>query len=314
MHELTKGILAKNVRALARAISYIEDQHPDRLTLLKELYPHTKKAYKLGLTGPPGAGKSSIVNELLTYLRKQDMTVGVLAVDPTSPFTGGALLGDRVRMANHFTDPGVFIRSMGTRGSLGGLARATKEAIHALDAFGLDVIIVETVGVGQAELDIMKFADSTAVLLTPNGGDSVQAFKAGIMEVADFYVINKADLPGTDKLKAEIEQMLDIAKHDSEWRPPVIKTVSTQRQGIDQLWLTCNQHRAFLRDTNEGIGRNRRRAEAEVRELLHHHFSIIIEDKLKDASLLAHFDQLKQGEQSPYDLAEKLIAKWGMQD
>lgn len=310
MHVLSKAIIAGDVRALARGITYIENQHKERLTILREIYPYTNRAYKLGLTGAPGAGKSTLVNKLTSHLRELGLTVGVIAVDPTSPFTGGALLGDRVRMANHFTDPGVYIRSMGTRGHLGGLARATKEAVQLVDAFGVDIILIETVGVGQAELDIMQVADSTAVILTPNGGDSVQAFKAGIMEIADLYVINKADIQGADKLKAEIEHMLDIAKHDAAWRPPVIKTSHTAQQGAELLWTTFQQHRSFQLCTEAGAQRQQERQVSELKDILQQHLQQLLEEQLQQSSVLADLQELRQGQQNPYVLAERLMQHW----
>lgn len=310
MLKLSKAILDGDVRALARGITYVENHHEDRLTLLRELHPYTNRAYKLGLTGAPGAGKSSLVNTLTSHLRKQGYTVGVIAVDPTSPFTGGALLGDRVRMANHFTDPGVYIRSMGTRGSLGGLARATKEAVHLVDAYGTDVILIETVGVGQAELDIMKIADSTAVVLTPNGGDSVQAFKAGIMEIADLYVINKADIQGADKLKAEIEQMLEMVKHDSAWFPPIVKTITTQQQGIDLLWNAFQGHRAYLEESGEGVQRRQARMVTEMKDVLMHNFYRLFEEQLQDPAVQSRMASLERGQGNPYVLAEELFQQW----
>lgn len=307
MHELSKRILAGEVRGLARGISYVEDQHPDRLEILKDLHAHKDKAYKLGITGAPGAGKSSLVNRLVSYLREQQLSVGIIAVDPTSPFTGGALLGDRVRMANHFTDPDVYIRSMGTRGSLGGLARATKEAVHLLDASGKDVIIIETVGVGQSELDIMNVADTTAVVLTPGGGDTVQAFKAGIMEIADLYIINKADLVGADKLKAEIGYMLDMVKHDASWRPPVIKTVSTKNEGIAEMWNTLTTHKDYLRTSGEGNRRKKERLADEVFDVLEHQLLNLLQEKMKESTYQEKINQIQTGEIDPYTVAVELF-------
>jgi len=310
MHDLAQRILKKEVRALARAITYIENQHPERLTILKDLHPYQDQSYVLGITGAPGAGKSSLVNRLVSYLRAQGLSVGVIAVDPTSPFTGGALLGDRVRMANHFTDPEVFIRSMGTRGSLGGVARATKEAIRLVSAFGKDVIIVETVGVGQSELDIMKVADSTAVVLTPGGGDSVQAFKAGIMEIADFYIINKADLQGAEKLEAEIHYMLDLVKHDASWRPPVVKTISTQDKGLDLVWATCLDHRSYLKDSTLGEERKKERIVAEMLEILEQQYLGLMQKQLSTDVYKERIERIKAGELDPYSTAEELFQDW----
>lgn len=310
MHELSERLLQGDVRALARAITYMENQHGDRLDILRDVHPHLNQSYKIGITGAPGAGKSSLVNRLITHLRQLGLTVGMIAVDPTSPFTGGALLGDRVRMANHFTDPDVYIRSMGTRGSLGGLARATKEAIHMVDAFGKDVIIIETVGVGQSELDIMKVADTTAVVLTPGGGDTVQAFKAGIMEIADMYIINKADLHGADKLKAEIEGMLDIVKHDASWRPPIVKTISTKNEGFHSLWETMQVHRQHLEESGLGQQRRKQRVVDEMIDVLEHQWLGLIEQKLEQADIQAHIKAIEEQSQDPYSVAEKLFQSW----
>lgn len=314
MHELSNRIVAGEVRALARGISYIEDQHPERLEILKDLHAYKDRAYKIGITGAPGAGKSSLVNRLVTYLREQQLTVGIIAVDPTSPFTGGALLGDRVRMANHFTDPDVYIRSMGTRGSLGGLARATKEAVHLLDASGKNVIIVETVGVGQSELDIMNVVDTTAVVLTPGGGDSVQAFKAGIMEIADLYIINKADLIGADKLIAEIGYMLDMVKHDTPWRPPVIKTISTKNEGIAKMWQTLLTHQEYLQTSGEGNRRKKDRLTDEMVDVLEHQLLNLLQEKTKDPTYQEKIKQIQTGELDPYTVAEELFGRWIRKD
>jgi LAO/AO transport system kinase len=310
MHELSKRIVAGEVRALARGISYIEDQHRDRLTILKDLHAHKDRAYKIGITGAPGAGKSSLVNRLVSYLRQQKLTVGIIAVDPTSPFTGGALLGDRVRMANHFTDPDVYIRSMGTRGSLGGLARATKEAVHLVDAFGKDVIIIETVGVGQSELDIMNVADSTAVILTPGGGDTVQAFKAGIMEIADLYMINKSDLAGADKLHAEINHMLDIVKHDASWRPPVTRTISTKNEGIAEMWGTFQDHVKYLTQSGEGQRRKQERLVDEMTDVLEHQFLGLMQKQMENPNYQEKIKCIQTGELDPYTVAEELFKQW----
>lgn len=310
VHELSRRILEKDVRALARGITYIENDHSQRIPLLKDLHPYKNRAFKIGITGAPGAGKSSLVNRLITLLREEmRLTVGILAVDPTSPFTGGALLGDRIRLSRHFTDPHVFIRSMGTRGSLGGLARATKEAVHLLDAYGHDVILIETVGVGQTELDIMNVADSTLVVLTPNGGDTVQAFKAGIMEIADLYVINKADLSGSQKLVMEIEQMLDLAKHDAAWRPPIIKTISTENKGIAELWQALEEHRRYLLQSGEGERRRRKRAVDEVQDVLEHQFHFLLQEKLQSQSFRRALQQIELGQDDPYTVAQDWFAR-----
>ncbi|MDD2421898.1 MAG: methylmalonyl Co-A mutase-associated GTPase MeaB, partial [Heliobacteriaceae bacterium] len=257
MIEQIPALLAGDRRIAAKMITLVENGGTGRYDLLKALHPHTGKAYIVGITGSPGAGKSSLTDKVITALRKQGEKVGVVAVDPSSPFTGGALLGDRIRMNDHYQDKDVFIRSMGTRGSLGGLARATKEVLKVLDAFGCTFILVETVGVGQAELEIMTAADTTVVVLTPGAGDSIQAIKAGIMEIADVFAINKADLDGADRVVTEVRAMLDLAEHTRltrlDWRPPVIKTVTMSNLGIEDLVEGIMAHRKFL----EGSGQLR---------------------------------------------------------
>lgn len=267
MQSLIERMKQKDIRALARAITFAENDHPDKLELLSAVFSMRKNAVYVGLTGSPGAGKSSLVNRLITEIRKEGKTVAVIAVDPTSPFSGGALLGDRVRMNEHFTDDGVFIRSMATRGSLGGLARATKDAVRICDAFGFDVILVETVGVGQSELDIMKIVDTTVVVLTPNSGDVLQVFKAGIMEIADLFVINKADLPGYGKLKALLKELVMISSTE-EHEVQIVKTITTENKGIDKLWTKIKEHHAFLYGTEAGKNRRIFQQELEVMELM----------------------------------------------
>ena len=310
MHELTQRILQGDRRAVARAISYIENDHPSRLEVLQDLFPYTGKAFLLGITGAPGAGKSSFVDCFIGYLRKQGFTVGIIAVDPTSPFTGGAILGDRVRMQSHSLDEGVFIRSMGTRGSLGGLARASKEAARILDAAGFDVILMETVGVGQSELEIMNVADSVAVLLNPGGGDTIQAFKAGIMEIADLFILNKADLPGIQKLAREVEQMLDLAKHDAPWRPPVVQTISVQNKGIDEVWKAFVDHRAFLQQQGDWETKRVGRLKDEVIELVDFHLHQLLLQKLKTHTFGQLLDDVGNRRKDPYEVAQQIITEW----
>lgn len=307
MHELTKRILAGDVRGAARAITCIENDYPERTQILRELFPHTGRAKLIGITGAPGAGKSSLVDSLIGYLRAQGLTIGVVAVDPTSPFTGGAILGDRVRMQSHALDKGVFIRSMGTRGSLGGLSRNTRDAVRVLDAYGCDVVLIETVGVGQSELDVMHIADTTAVVLNPGAGDSVQAFKAGIMEIADLFVINKADLPGVEKLQIEVEQMLDLVKHDAAWRPPIVRTVSTQNQGLDQLWSAVGTHQRHLLESGEGAARRAKHLQDEVLEIVHDQLFRQMQEKLEAGAHAEAMEALSQGKRDPYSVAGDMI-------
>ncbi|MBH0156377.1 methylmalonyl Co-A mutase-associated GTPase MeaB [Fictibacillus sp. 5RED26] len=308
MHPLAQRIQQREERALAKAITLAENNGEDKLELLKSIYPQQKGAHWIGITGSPGAGKSSLVNRLISFLRQKQMTVAVVAVDPTSPFSGGSILGDRVRMADHFTDPGVFIRSMGTRGSLGGLSRSTKETVRLMDAYGFDVILIETVGVGQSELDIMKLADSVAVVLNPGSGDVVQVFKAGIMEIADLFVVNKADMPGVPKLLAEIEAMLDLVKHDSPYRPPVVQTVSTENKGLQELWDSLLAHREYLEKSGEGKERKLSNLKREVMEVVQHEIyqQVLKQEQKNGFSWLA---DLESGTTDPYTAAEKILIK-----
>lgn len=249
VNELIGKFRNENIRALARIISKIENEDPTKDELLKNVFNMAGKAYIIGVTGSPGAGKSSLVDRMTAYFRRKGDTVGIIAVDPTSPFSGGALLGDRIRMQDHAVDRGVYIRSMGTRGSLGGLARTTKEVVKVLDAFGYQWVIVETVGVGQAELDIMNVADTTMVVLTPGAGDSIQTIKAGIMEIADIFVVNKCDLPGASRVASETLQMLDLQGALMEWRPPVVQVSTLDDRGVNDLMGAMEKHRSYLEES-----------------------------------------------------------------
>ncbi len=254
--ELVHRILAGDRRAIARAISMVEDGDERLAELSAGLFPHTGRAYTVGLTGSPGVGKSTLAGELVRVARARDLRAAVLAIDPTSPFTGGALLGDRVRMQDHATDPGVFIRSMATRGHLGGMALATPEAVRILEAAGFDLVIVETVGVGQAEVDVASATDTTLVVVTPGWGDAIQVAKAGILEVADVFVVNKADREGADAAVRDLEQMLRLGP-ELAWTPPVVKTAAASGDGIEELWAAIQAHRAHLEASGE-LERGRR--------------------------------------------------------
>ena len=242
--ETANKIIAGDVRALARAATWIENRHPEAEALLRELFPRTGRAMILGVTGPPGAGKSTLCDQLMRVLRAEDKTVSVIAVDPSSPYTGGAILGDRIRMQQHHADSGVFIRSMATRGWMGGLAGATTEMTMLLDGAGFDVVIVETVGVGQDEVEIARLADVTMVVMVPGMGDDVQAIKAGIMEIADVFVINKADLPGAEKLERELKSYLTLSHRPDGWSPPIVQTVANDGKGIDEALAAAREYHA----------------------------------------------------------------------
>lgn len=310
MHPLAKRVIKGDARAAARAISWVENHHPERALLLQSIHAHTGKAFVVGITGSPGAGKSTTVDRLIQYLRAQQLKLGIIAVDPTSPFTGGAILGDRVRMQQHATDPNVFIRSMGTRGHLGGLARHAKEAVRILDAYGCDVILVETVGVGQSELDIMHLADTIVVVLSPGQGDTMQAFKAGIMEIADIFAVNKADLDGANRLVAQVQGMLDIVKHDAPWRPPVVKLISAENKGLDTLWQAVVTHRDASQQSGEWKQRRQQQRKAEVREIIENEIARTLDEMLSREDIVSELEHISEGTRDPYDLAYRLLAQW----
>lgn len=309
MQQLVEDLLAGNRRAAARLISHIENDDPQKRELLKEIFPHTGRAHVIGVTGAPGSGKSSLVDCLMQQMRSEDLKLGVIGVDPTSPFSGGAILGDRIRMQDHALDPDIFIRSMGTRGSLGGLARATREAIQVLDAFGKDIIIVETVGVGQSEVDIVKTADSTMVVLTPAGGDSVQTIKAGIMEIADLFVVNKADLPGAQRTTTEVNLMLDM-KEDKKWRPPVLQTVLLRGEGVEAVWKSLQDHRRFMEESGQLMEIRRDRIRRELTEQVEYLVKTQIWNRVKEQ---IEFDSLVEQivlrSRDPYSAAYELLEK-----
>ncbi len=309
MQPLVSDLLQGKRRSIARLISMIENDDPAKRELLAQIYSHTGKAYVIGITGAPGSGKSSLVDGLLYQIRKEGLTVGIIAVDPTSPFTGGAILGDRIRMQDHALDPGIFVRSMGTRGSLGGLSRSTREAIHVLDAFGKDIIIVETVGVGQSEVDIVKTADTTLVVLTPAGGDGVQTIKAGIMEIADVFVINKADLPNADRMASEVNMMLDMNK-ESQWKPSIVQTVSIKEQNIDKLWEALKEHRSYMENSGRLEEIRRSRVTRELTEQVEYLVKNRIWEEVKGKFDLENLlNMIAKREKDPYSASYELLSE-----
>ena len=299
-------------RAVARLISLIEDGAPELRALAAALARDTGRGQVVGITGPPGVGKSTTVSVLVTALRAAGKRVGVLAVDPSSPFSGGALLGDRVRMQDHATDPGVFIRSMATRGHLGGIAWATPQALRVLAAAGCEEVLVETVGVGQSEVEVMALADTTVVLLAPGMGDGIQAAKAGILEVADVFVVNKADREGADQTVRELKHLISLGRRGSagpSWRPPVICTVATRADGIDELAGAIEEHRAWMRDHGEWEARRQRRAEAEIDAIALAQLHGKLGDVLHGSALPGLAKRVVAGELDVYRAADDLIAE-----
>ncbi|MBI3089289.1 MAG: methylmalonyl Co-A mutase-associated GTPase MeaB [Candidatus Tectomicrobia bacterium] len=311
MHEeLAEKVTAGSIRAAARLITLVENRDPAAREVMKSIHRAAGKAQIWGFTGPPGAGKSTLVDAVTTKLREQGKTVGIIAIDPTSPFTGGAILGDRIRMNRHSLDEGVFIRSMATRGHLGGLTRATVDAVNILDALGRDVVMIETVGVGQDEVDIVKTAHTSVVILVPTLGDDIQAMKAGILEIGDVFLINKADLDGATRTQVEIEMMLDLAPRRAAWRPPVLKTIANAGEGITETLEAIARHRDYLLSSNELGAFNRRRSEWELLGLLQEqmtHFALA--EVLRPGDLDRHLDAITARQTDPFSVIDEIITK-----
>ncbi|HXM18613.1 MAG TPA: methylmalonyl Co-A mutase-associated GTPase MeaB [Candidatus Tumulicola sp.] len=309
--ELAHRVLDADWRALARAITLIENDDPAAAALVAALYPRTGHAHVIGVTGPPGSGKSTLVDLLAAVIRKEGRTVGIVCVDPSSPFTGGAVLGDRVRMQRHAGDGGVFIRSMASRKSLGGLAPATRDAVRALDAFGRDVILVETVGVGQIELEIVKVADTVVVVTVPGLGDGVQTIKAGLLEIADIFVVNMADRPGAHQTVSDLKTMLTLGGSEERrrrWMPPVLETIGTTGEGVPALWEACQRHRLVL-TADERMGRSRDRLREEVVAAVQRHIGDYVADELAHNGAMENvLAAVLQRELDPRTAARRIVA------
>ncbi len=309
--ELVEKVLAGDRLALARLVSRIENNGAEARAALAALYPYTGRAHRVGVTGAPGTGKSTLVNEMAKVWRRQGQTVGIVAVDPTSPFSGGALLGDRIRMRDLAGDPGVFIRSMATRGSLGGLARATGDAVKVLDAAGFDIVLIETVGAGQSEVDIARTAHTVLVVEAPGFGDEVQAIKAGILEIADILVVNKADQPGAEHTARTLRAMLDLGQARRSWQPPILKTVATEGQGVADVVEAVTRHRAYLETSGELARQERERVTAELHHLLREALVARWLRQIPDGQVDAAIERILAREVDPHTAVEELIASVG---
>ena len=305
--EAASAVLAGDVRTAARVMRDLDDARPAAVEVMKRLYPHTGRAYVLGVTGNPGAGKSTVVDALIDQYRKAGKRVGVVAVDPSSPFSGGAILGDRIRMQRHATDEGVFIRSLATRGHLGGLSRSTSDVVAVLDAMGFDVVIVETVGVGQDEVDVVSQAETAVVVTVPGLGDEIQAIKAGILEIADVFVVNKADREGSDRVVAELSTMLDFAGHPA-WRPPIVKTSATTATGVAEAIQALEAHGAFLKESGEGPKRRALRARSRLLALVEGRFRRAVEARAPEPNGLEEAVRaVVARKEDPYSAAGRLF-------
>lgn len=310
--ELVDRLIKGEDQAATRLISLLADGSPLSPQIVKLIYPRCGKAYVIGITGSPGVGKSSLVDKLISVVRSDNLTVGVIAIDTTSPFTGGALLGDRIRMQRHTVDEGVLIRSLATRGSLGGLSHVTQEAIWILDALGKDMIVVETVGIGQTEIEIAQSADTTVLMVMPGSGDQVQTLKAGVMEIGDIFVVNKSDHGEADKTAIEIENMLRLSPCGGQWKPPVLKTQALSGEGVSELWAAIKEHRSFLLRDGRLDKHRRERLEAEIVKIVTEQIrSDVLRRISQGEELFQLVDKIYRNETDPYTAASVLLGKVG---
>jgi len=310
MNDIASKILKGDARSIAQLITLAENSSPEAASVMKDIHPHTGNAHVIGITGVMGSGKSTLICELTREYRKQGLDVGIIAIDPTSPFSGGALLGDRVRMMELATDDGVFIRSMGTRGMLGGLTSAVYDVVEILDAAGKDIVMVETVGVGQAEVDVIKIADTTLVVLVPGLGDAIQTIKAGIMEIADIYVVNKADRSGVEQTLAEVESLVEIACTNKDRKTPILATISKENKGIVELVDEINKHKEYLKKTKTFEAQRRKRYEAELVEIIRKRLmNFIFDESTFKGKVESLIDQISKKELDPYTAADEILGK-----
>jgi LAO/AO transport system kinase len=309
LQSLIESLRSGDARTLARAISAVENRAAGWSDLLKALFPHTGRARVIGLTGSPGAGKSTLVDQLAKLYRKQDRTVGIIAVDPTSPYTGGAILGDRIRMQDHFADAGIYIRSMATRGSLGGLARTTADVASVLDASGRDIVLIETVGVGQDEIEIVRLADITVVILVPGMGDDVQTIKAGIMEIADIFIINKSDREGAERVEREIRALQSLAIRHDGWTPPIVKTVASEGKGVQELAAAIGEYENYLQKENRALKKSVENWQERLVEMLRDAMLEKARAELGDGNLSKLAAEVAEHKKDPYTLIEQIARK-----